>query len=109
VSEILQRSRDSIVTPVAILASHPHDQFRKVAGNRRSSRLGAVFGAIKLVGDQLKIPTQVVCGFATAIRYSFSIASLRFYSWLIIPVVGARVRAYAFCGETGSSQFVERV
>src|SRR3954447_583678 len=57
-SEVLQRSRDSIVAPPAILASHPYDQFRNLLADSRSSRVGAVFGTIKLLGNQFAIPTQ---------------------------------------------------
>ena len=57
-SEVLQRSRDAILAPVAILASHAHDQFRDLSANSRSSRVGAVFGTIELLGSQLAIPRQ---------------------------------------------------
>ena len=57
-SEVLQCSRDAIVAPIAILASHTDDQVRDLSADSRSSRIGAVFGTIKLLGDQLAIPTQ---------------------------------------------------
>ena len=57
-SEVLQRSRDAIVAPVAILASDPHDQVRDLSVDSRSSRVNAVLGTVKLLGDQLAVPTQ---------------------------------------------------
>ena len=57
-SEVLQRSRDVIVPPIPIFASHTDDQVRDLSPDSRSSRIGAVFGTIKLLRNQLAIPTQ---------------------------------------------------
>jgi len=57
-TEVLQRSGDAIVTPAAILASHPDDQFCNLAADRGPSRVAAMFGTIEFACYQLAIPGQ---------------------------------------------------
>src|SRR3954447_21058405 len=65
VSELLQRSRDAIVAPIPILASHTDDQVRDLSPDSRSSRIGAVFGTIKLLAISLRYHARMVSGCAT--------------------------------------------
>src|SRR5436309_14317414 len=51
-------SRNAIVSPPVILASHADDQFGDFSSHRRSPRVSPVFGPVELAGDQLSIPTQ---------------------------------------------------
>ena len=64
-TEILQGAGDAIVSPAAILASHTDNQFRDFSCDRRSSRVGPVFGAIEFAGDQLRYQPRMVSGLAT--------------------------------------------
>ncbi len=57
-AEILYGAANAIVSPAAILTSHADDELRDFSSDRRSSRVGAVFRAIELAGDQLAIPSQ---------------------------------------------------
>ena len=57
-TENLECAGDAIISPAAILTGQAHDQFRDVPTEGRSSRIGAVPGAIELVSDELSKPGE---------------------------------------------------
>jgi hypothetical protein len=57
-TKILQCSSDAVVSPAAILAGQPDDQFGHVAPDSRTSWISAVSGTIEFARDQLSIPGQ---------------------------------------------------
>jgi hypothetical protein len=58
VAEIGQRTHNPVVAPAGILPRHFDDQRLQFRLDRRPPGTAAVFGAIKLLGNELAIPTQ---------------------------------------------------
>src|SRR5687768_15939075 len=57
-TQVGQRANDAVVTPARVLASEANHQLFNNGLDRRSARIGTVFGAIELAGNEPAIPSQ---------------------------------------------------
>jgi len=58
VSQIGQRPRNSVITPVMVLLGHANDQLLNLSLDPRPAGAPTSLRAIKLVGDKLAVPSQ---------------------------------------------------
>jgi hypothetical protein len=78
ITEIGQRTDDPVVTPAGIFLRHLHDQSFQLGFDARPARVAAVFGSIKLLSNELPVPSQngVRLGHAGHLGQCFSAESL---------------------------------
>src|ERR1700716_4192760 len=62
VSQIGERPRNSVITPVTVLLGHANDQFLNLALDPRPAGAPTRLRAIKLEGDKLAVPSQPLPG-----------------------------------------------
>jgi hypothetical protein len=58
IPEVGQRSHNAVITPAGILFRHLHDPSVQFGFDARPARVAAVFGSIKLLSNELPVPSQ---------------------------------------------------
>jgi hypothetical protein len=78
ITEIRQGTNDPVVSPTAILLSHPDDESFHFRIDSRPTGIGSAFGSVELLCDELSVPSQDGVGFghASYLRQSFASESL---------------------------------
>ncbi len=75
IAEIGQRTNDPVVSPTAILLSHPDDESFHFQIDSRPTGIGSAFGSVELLCDMLSVSSQNGVGFGHASYLGQSFAS----------------------------------